>query len=151
MTGPTTAPCDSNDSRNDYATSFEPCANEPPQSFFSCDAADAEDLIDAESAFPIVLEFDYEIHTPLELGDDISSAIEDFQGNLAAGVADFYGIKECSQRNRRRVESNSRKLGKYSDVTVDEGALGGNAPVVGCASTPSDEPDDKISEFVSIF
>ncbi len=146
MTSSTTVPCESNDSRNDYSTSFEPCANEPPRSFFSCDAQDAEILIDEGGASPIVLEFDYEIHTSLELGDDISSAVDDFQGSLVAGVADLYGIKDCSRRKHRRAQGSPRKLGKYSDVTVDEGEFGGNVPVLGCASTPSDEPDDKISK-----
>ena len=105
---------------------------------------DGDELIN-DGATPLTLEFDYEIHTSLDL-NDISIAIAEFQNDLAAGVAETYDFKECRRKRELRVSSSGRKLGKYATVVEESTGMETSAPIVGCASVPSDEPDNNISE-----
>ena len=111
-----------------------------------------------------MFDFDYELHTPVDDGgggDDVGGndgllreAIDEFQNGLAGSMAADFGVYCLHDNNYEDVRR--RRLGKEFSVVMnnnetDDDAIGGGgmyAPVcLGVSSSPSDVPDDFISEF----
>jgi hypothetical protein len=132
-------PCASNDSGNDYLT---PCSYVEPQTqFLSCIASTENDLLFDYGATPTTFSFDYELHTPVEPTVSLVEAVDEFQNGLAGSIAADFGVY-CKHR----------RLGKEIVTNETDDAIGGGgeyAPVcLGVSSSPSDVPDDFISEFI---
>lgn len=136
----TNNPCASNDAGNDY---LAPCTyTEPKTQFLSCIAQNENDLMFDYGASATTVEFDYEIHTPVDPDVTLIVAVDEFQNGLAGSIAADFGVY---------CDHSGRILGKvtYSNETDDSiGGGGAYAPVpLGVSSSPSDTPDDFISKY----
>jgi len=134
-------PCASNDSGNDYLT---PCTYiEPQTKFLSCIADDENELLFSYGASATTFEYDYEIHTPSDADVTLVEAVDEFQNGLAGSIAADFGVY---------CDNSGRILGKEFYMNTTDDAIGGGgqyAPVcLGVSSSPSDVPDDFITQCI---